>query len=158
MSRFTKRRKITAAAIVAFLAVAGGAFAYWTTSGSGPGSATTGSSSAVTVTQIGTITGLVPGGAAQAVNFSITNPKSTKQYIASVAYSISSITNITGGAPATGCTAADFTLVQPSAINTDLAAGATSFSPSGATLAMIDSATNQDGCQNVTVNLAFAAA
>jgi hypothetical protein len=158
MSRFTRRRKITAVTVLAFLVVAGAAFAYWTTTGSGTGAATTGASSAVSVAQTGTVTGLVPGGAAQAVNFTITNPKTTPQRVATVTVAIASITNITGGTPATGCTTADFTLVQPTAINTDLAAGATAFVPSGATLAMIDSASNQDGCQNVTVNLTFAAA
>ncbi len=158
MSKFTRRRKITAAAVLTFLAVAGAAFAYWTTTGSGTGAATTGSSAAVTVTQTGIISNLVPGGAAQPVNFTITNPKTTKQYVAGVSYSIASINNISDGSAATGCTAADFTLVQPTAINADLAAGATPFSPSGATLAMIDSAANQNGCQNVTVNLTFAAA
>jgi hypothetical protein len=108
----------------------------------------------VTVTQTSTVTGLVPGGAAQAVDFTINNPKSTKQDVSGVAISIASITNITGGAPATGCTAADFAIVQPT-VSADLAPGNTAFAPSGGTLAMIDSATNQDGCENVTVNLAF---
>jgi hypothetical protein len=157
MSTFTRRRKVAAATIVALLAFAGAAFAYWTTTGSGTGSATTGASAAVTVTQTGSITGLVPGGAAQPVDFTITNPKTTKQFVTSVTYSIASIKN-GGGTAATGCSSADFTLVQPTAINSDLIAGDTAFSPSHATIAMIDSATDQDGCQNVTVNLSFTAA
>lgn len=151
-----KRKKIVAPlAALALLAVAAAAFAYWTTSGSGTGSASTGTSSAVTISQVGSVSGLVPGGAAQAVDFKITNPKTTPQYVTSVAVSIASVT--VGGTPATGCSASDFTLVQPNAISQDLASGATTFSPSGATIAMKDLSTNQDGCKGATVNLAFSA-
>jgi hypothetical protein len=151
-----RKRAAMAATGVAVLATAGGAFAYFTTSGSGPGSAGVGSSSNVTVAQVGTVSNLLPGSPAQAVDFSIDNGLSTPQYIHSVAVSISSIT-----APAAvgglTCTGADFTIVQPTAINSDLAAGTTTFSPSGATIAMNDLATDQDGCKGATVNLAFAA-
>lgn len=156
MLRFIKRRKLIAATFVTLLAIVGVAAAYWTTTGSGTGTATTGTGSAVSLTQVGTITGLVPGGAAQAVDFTVTNPKSTPQYVTSVTYSIASI-QTSPGVAAVGCSAADFTLVQPNSIAADLPAGASTFSPSGATLAMIDSATNQNGCKNVTVNLTFAA-
>jgi hypothetical protein len=155
MRGFTRRRKVGAATIVAMLVLAGAAFAYWTTTGGGTGSATTGTSAAVTVTQTSTVSGLVPGSASQPVDFDITNAKTTPQYVTSVAFTITSITNITGGAPATGCTSADFTLVQPNAIAADVAAGVTHYAPSGASIAMIDAAGNQDGCKNVTVHLTF---
>jgi hypothetical protein len=155
MLRFIKRRRLLAATFVTLLVVVGVAAAYWTTTGSGTGTAGTGTGSAVNITQVGTITGLVPGGPAQAVDFTITNPKSTAQYVTSVTYSIASIQSSPGVA-AVGCSAADFALVQPNAIGADLPAGATTFSPSGATLAMVDTATNQNGCKNVTVNLTFA--
>jgi hypothetical protein len=152
-----KRKKVVLPLVaLAVLAAATAAYAYWTTAGSGTGSASAGGSSTVSVTQIGTISGLVPGGAAQAVDFKITNPKSTAQYVTGVSVSISGVTgpNIDGTHP---CAASDFTLVQPSAINQDLAAGDATFSPSGATLAMKDSGSNQDGCKGATVNLAFSA-
>lgn len=155
MRKFTKKQYLAAGAAAVIIAGgAGAAFAYWTTSGSGSGSATTGTSAALTVTQVGTISGLVPGGAAQPVDFTITNGKSTPQYVTSVSYSIASIKKA-DNTDATGCSAADFTLVQPNAIGQDLASGDTTFSPSGASLAMRDLSTNQDGCKNVTVNLAF---
>jgi hypothetical protein len=156
MFRNLKQRKfaLPIAALVA-LVVAGGAYAYWTTNGSGTGSAATGTDSGVTVAQVGTISGLVPGGNAQAVDFKINNPASTKQYISSVAVSIASITK--NGSAASGCSAADFDLSQPNAINRDLSSGDTSFAPSGASIAMKDLATNQDGCKGATVNLAFLA-
>jgi hypothetical protein len=156
MSRIIKSRRALVLGIVAALGIAAAAFAYWTTSGSGTGTAGTGDAAAVNVTQVGTIAGLVPGGAAQAVDFTITNDKTTSQYVTSVSVSIDSIKKA-DNTTATGCSAADFTIVQPTAINRDLAAGATTFSPSGASIAMNDATTNQDACKTVTVNLAYTA-
>jgi hypothetical protein len=152
MRKPSKKVVVGVAAVAIALGTASGAYAYWSTSGSGTGSASTGTSSSVTVTQVGSITALSPGSTAQAVDFKINNPASTKQYIASVAVSISAVdANPDGGT----CSAADFTVVQPNAINQDLLPGDSSFSPSGATLAMKNLATNQDGCKNATVHLAF---
>ncbi|MGC9974334.1 MAG: hypothetical protein ABSC36_02935 [Gaiellaceae bacterium] len=154
----SKKRVVLAAIVVVALAIASGvAFAYWTSSGSGTASAAAAAGSAgVSVTQVGTVSNLVPGGTAQAVDFKITNGQSVKQYISSVAVSISSVTapNSDGSHP---CSSADFTLVQPNAVNADLAPGDTTFQPSGASIAMKDTASNQDGCKGATVNLAFSA-
>jgi hypothetical protein len=138
------------------LATAGVSWAYWTTSGSGTGSASTGTSEAVTVAQLGTITGLVPGGPAADVDFSITNPASFNQYIATVAVSKVSVSgpNITVGTP---CTVDDFTLTQPDDIEADLTPGTHQYSPSGATLKLDNTSSNQDGCKGATISLAFAA-
>lgn len=154
MSLLKRKKLVPPLAAVAVLAVAAAAFAYWTTSGSGTGSAATGTSTAVTISQVGSVAGLVPGGAAQPVDFKITNPKSTPQYVASVAVSISGVSgpNIDATHP---CSASDFTLVQPTAISADLAAGDSAFSPSGATIAMKDTGSNQDGCKGASVSLAF---
>lgn len=154
--KISLKKKLAAAAAAATIAGGAGiAFAYWTTTGSGSGSATAGTSSAVTVTQVGTTAGLYPGGS-QPVNFKITNPAAHNQYIASVVVSIDDVTGPNDNAT-TPCTPGDFTLVQPNAINQDLLPGDTAFSPSGASIAMVNSSTNQDGCKNATVSLAFAA-
>jgi hypothetical protein len=154
MRSFFTRRRALALSIVAALAITAVAIAYWTTNGSGTGSASTGTDSGVTVSQVGSIANLKPGSAAQAIDFKISNPASENQFISSVAVSISSVTgpNIDETHP---CSAADFTLVQPNAINQDLPSGDTAFSPSGASLALKNTASNQDGCKGATVNLAF---
>lgn len=154
--RINRKRALTAIAAFAVLAIAGGAFAYFTSSGEGTGSAAVGTSQEVTVTQVGSIANLQPGGEPQAVDFAIHNPLTTKQFISKVAVSISSVEgpNISVATP---CAAADFELTQPNAIDKDLASGETEFSPSGATIAMIDSESNQDGCKEATVNLSFSA-
>lgn len=153
--RAVKMNKKTVAILSAGLivATAGGAYAYWTTSGSGTGSATTGTSTAVTLDQIGSITALTPGSPAQAVDFSITNPGTTNQYIASVAVSMTVTPGSIAGQPP--CTNADFTLVQPTASYGDLTPGLHNYSPSGASLALKNTALNQDNCKTATVSLTF---
>jgi len=158
MFRFlTKKRVVIPVGIIAALAISGVAFAYWTTGGSGEATGTTGTGTGVTVTQSGTITGMVPGGAAQAVNFVIGNPATTPQYIATVTVAFVSVTDAEDEVVA-GCTGADFTLVQPTAINAQVIAGNTTYAPSGASIAMNNLATNQDACKDGTVNLSLTAA
>jgi hypothetical protein len=160
-----KKRLAVVAGIVAFsLAGASAAYAYWTTTGAGTGTATAGTATALTVTQNSTHTGLVPGGAAQPVDFTVNNPATTDVSITSVVISVASTS---AGA---GCTSADFTIVQPTKPSSGtpvLVAGNTSQAftsagtagtgaPTGATLQMINRAANQDTCKGVTVNLAYA--
>ena len=154
--RLTRKSKLILAGIATIAITGGSAIAYWTTTGTGSGSAAVGTSTAVMVTQLGTITALTPGSTAQAIDFKITNPAATNQTIAAVAVSISGVTglNITVSRP---CSAADFILVQPTAISTDLTPGDHTYSPSGATLQLTNSGSNQDGCKGATVALAFAA-
>lgn len=160
----TRRTAIGMAAVSAGVLVAGGvAYAYWSTTGAGIGSAGTGTNVPVVVTQDNTPSGLVPGGAAQPIDFTVTNPSATAPV------QIRTVTIGFGSGFAAGCSAADFTLVQPSkpSVGTPLAlaAGAalsftsvgsvTSTAPTGAAIAMVNSGSNQDGCKSSTVPLTF---
>jgi hypothetical protein len=158
MSKLTKKQKIAAVGTAAVVGVvgAGAAYAYWTTSGSGQGAATTGAETPVTIEQSGSVLGLTPGGKAQALDFTIRNTANATQYVSAITVKIDSISN--NGVPAVGCSADDFTLVQPNAINLAVPAGRTPVPASGGSLAMKDTGVNQDGCKNVGVNLSFAAA
>jgi hypothetical protein len=157
MFHFTKK-KVAAVAVTAAVAMTAGiAFAYWTTSGAGTGSASTGTNTAVTVSQRGTVTGLVPGGPAGAVDFRINNPASHDQYVTSVAVSIQSGWSAQADSGKPACTAADFTIVQPDPIAADLTPGDHDYEPSGASIALDNASTNQDNCKSVTVPLEFAA-
>lgn len=158
--RSRRRAAVVLVPTVAGVFIAGTAFAYWTTSGNGTATGASGTSTAVTVTQVNTPpSGMAPGGAAQPIAFKINNSKLTKQYIAGVTITVDKVTYTTGGATAATCSKDDFVIVQPTAINQDLAANAdTTFDPSGASIRMLDAATNQDDCKNTTVNLIFTAA
>jgi hypothetical protein len=157
MKLIRNRRFVALVATIALAVTAVSGYAYWTTGGTGSGTGTTGTSSAIDATQTSTVSAMTPGSPAQALDFSLNNTEATKQYVTSVTIAISSVTgaNISVAHP---CDASDFELVQPTASYGDLTPGVHAYAPSGATLAMVDTLTNQDGCKNATVNLAYTVA
>jgi hypothetical protein len=159
--RSRRRAMIVVVPTLAGVFIAGTAFAYWTTNGSGSATSSSGTTQAVTVTQTGTLpSGMAPGGPDQGISFKITNPKATAQYITSVTIAVGAITKISDGSTATGCTSADFAVTQPSAINANLASGDTAYpaASTGAAIHMQETGQNQDACKNVNVGLTFTAA
>jgi hypothetical protein len=159
MKVFSKRTWVLFGVIAAVAALASvGAYAYWTTSGSGTGSAATGTSQNVTVSQLGTISGLVPGGPAGAIDYRINNPASYNQYVASVSVVVDPLWSAQADASKPACTAADFTISgSPDSVAADLATGDHDYQPSGMSIALDNEATNQDNCKSVNVPLLFSA-
>jgi hypothetical protein len=156
MRKFNKKSVIAAAAL-AILAVGGGtAFAYWTTTGSGTGAATTGTSTSWTVAAAPAQgPALTPGGAPQTVAVTVTNPGTGVQHLTSVS---ASVANADGSAwtAVADCSAADYTVsFTPPFTAADVAAGGTASGT--ATIQMVNSATNQDGCKLASVPLYFVA-
>jgi hypothetical protein len=159
--RSRRRAMVVVVPTLAGVFIAGTAFAYWTTSGSGSGTSATGTTQAVTVTQTGTNpSGMSPGGADQGISCKITTPKASGQYVSSVTIAVGAITKISDGTAASGCTSGDFAITQPSAINTNVPSGDTPYpsSGTGAAIHMQETGNNQNGCQNVNVALTFTAA
>ena len=157
-----KRKRVFAAlGVVGALALAAVAFAYWTTSGSGYGSATAGSDAGVTVAG-DPANGIYPGGSV-AVTTTITNSSSTQsQYITNLHVTISIDATHAGD----GCDASWFTYKADSeasgdsnphtvALDTELAASA-STTVDGQVYMSNPSTTNQDACKGATIDLAYA--
>lgn len=162
MQKHPQRRKNTKRAAVVLLGLGlvtaggGAAFSYWTTPGSGTGSAATGTVSPVTIKATSAaVTGLYPGGPAQNISGSFDNPNAGKVYIHQVTVSISGVTATAGGTGSSACTAADFTLTQPANTNAEVGAGVAVGAWGPASIAMVDSTTDQGACKNATVQLAF---
>lgn len=134
----------------------GAAFAYWSTAGSGTGSAATSAGAAsLVVSQTSTISNMYPGDSAQIISGTVKNTAANSAYVAQVVASIASVTPAAGAAG--GCDASDYTLSSPTmTIGKDIAAGAT-VPFTGATIQFNNKASNQDGCKGATVNLAYAA-
>ena len=172
------RTKVISGVAAGAMLIAGGgmAFAYFTSTGSGTGSATVGISTAWTVGESSSIlpTGgpLYPdhaiGGAnIQTVTYTVTNPSAGSQNLTQVVISVakadgtawSSQTNLLDPP----CTAADFSVGgQPvgtpwtdSTLAGDFIAGVSQSSP--VTIELIDNNKVQDNCQGLTVPLYFAA-
>ena len=160
--KLTRRTAVPVALVaVGAVVVSGFAMAYWTSLGGGTGSAGVGTDSGVTVVQDSTVSNLYPGGPAQALDFTITNSNATTAV---------QTTNVVIGFGSfnAGCSAADFVIVQPSKPSVgspvEIAGGASAAFTSGgagptgltgASIRMLNTASNQDGCKLETVNLTF---
>lgn len=147
------KKRLTVIVVTAALILLGGgaAFAYWTSTGTGSGSATTGTSEDFVVDS-GTATGgpLTPGGPSQTVPISVTNPGSGVQNLASV---IVTVANDDGTAwtAVPGCSADDYTVGTPVFTYGPIA-------PSGVlngsvTITMDETGISQDACKNAIVPL-----
>ncbi len=153
------RKRVAAVATGAALTflVGGVAYGFWTTGGAGTGSAGTGNVVDVTIVATSAaVTGLYPGGPAQAVSGSFNNPNAGSVYINQVTVAVDPAFSAKSNAAKPACTAADFTLVQPGATAAQIASGNAQGSWTGATIALKNLSTNQDNCKNATVPLVFA--
>jgi hypothetical protein len=153
------RKRITAIAVgtAVLLAIGGGAYAYWTVSGSGTGTAATGTvAGSITVHQTSVVTNLRPGGAAQTLSGNFDNSDASPVYVTSVTVSIASVTTVPPGG---ACAAGDYTLTGATmAVGAEIPAGTAKGAWTGATITFNDkAAVNQDTCKGATVNLAYAA-
>jgi hypothetical protein len=177
LGSFTKKRLVAAVGVVAALAGAGAAVAFFTgSSGSNTGSATVGSSTAWSVSSLtsswaGTLTALYPGATndTELFSFTVTNSGNGSQNLKTITPAVKTDTTGTscpgvscsnpnygdaetaGGSDIPGCLASWFTVVDDPgnpALPNDLAAAGTY---SGKVdLTMQDSGTSQDSCQGAS--------
>jgi hypothetical protein len=148
--KLTKKRLAIAAGVLA-VAMAGTAYAFWSSGGAGTGSASVANPGAqsVSISQTGGITNLSPGGPAQIVSGTVSNSNGNAVRVATITASI-------GGTSDPNCPASEFSLPQSTAtVNQTLAAGTGSANWSGITVRLDESGANQDDCKGVTVNLSF---
>jgi hypothetical protein len=157
MHKNTRKRAAAVATGAALALIAGGvAYGYWTTGGSGTGSASTGSVGDVTINATSAaVTGLYPGGPAQSISGNFDNPNSGSVYISKVNVAVSAGFSKQADATKPACTAADFNIVQPGAVDAQVPAGTAQGSWTGATIQLVNGAANQDNCKGVTVPLTF---
>lgn len=155
----TKKRSVVALSIVAVLAVAGGAYAYFSSTGSGTGTASVGTSSPWTVTPAAATGGpLVPGSGTETITYTVTNASSGHQKLNTTTASVASNSSgdvTTNGTDVPGCLATWFTVTNTPPAAADLAGGATQTGGS-LTVTMPNVNTNQDSCKgaspDITIN------
>lgn len=145
MRKLLRKRILVPVAAIAALALAGIAFAYFTSSGTGSGTATVGSAAGVTITNVSFDNALYPGGSTT-VRFTINNTSSnTAVQVGKVVADTSAGTNgITAASLPAGCNASDFTFADVT-VNASIPAGR-SLDQTG-TLSFADNGRNQDACQ-----------
>lgn len=151
MRWITKKRAFIALGCACALAVTGAAIAYFTSNGSGTGSATVGSSSSVTLHA--TITGNLFPGSSSPVTFTVDNPSSGVQRVGTV-----SLASISVDSEHSGCSTKisgenpDFTMAAVPVNQVFQSGDGQAVSATG-TLAMNETGTNQDACQGATLTL-----
>ncbi len=140
--------------VATVLGIGGVAFAYFTATGSGTGSALTGSAVNETLSSA-PITGVNPASGSQTILGSVSNTANANEYIGTVSVSISSVVEnptIQALYPTYTCSAADYT-VSGHAVNQDVASGTSGLN--FGTIAFNSTGVNQDACMNATINLSF---
>lgn len=141
MAKYVTKKRVVVLTIVALaIGVGTTAFAYFSSTGAGTGSATVGSSSAVVLSSP-SVGPLYPGGADVPVTVSIQNPGSGNEYV-----------NQVTGAVATnsGCLGSWF-VVDPVTYGGDVTHGATVTASTN--VRMLDASANQDACQGKTLTI-----
>ena len=151
MRKLTKKTLAVSAALM-LMGTGGVAFAYWTNSGSGTGSAATGTNLAITVAQGTSSAVLVPGGPSSTLSGTFTNPNTSPVFVNTVTATLASVTGSVG-TPA--CTVADYALDTATITIGAQAAADDTTAWSGIVVKMLNSATNQDACKNATINLSY---
>lgn len=148
MLRMTKKKAAVVGGVTAVVVTGGVAFAYWTSTGEGTGTATTGTSTAWEVTVDNSTPGLTPGGPSATVSFHVKNNNSGVQNLQGAVATVEGTSN-------PGCTDADFSITSLSVPTGDVASGATV--DGTFVISMINRAVNQDDCKGVSIDLKVAA-
>lgn len=178
MSRITSHlnrgKAALAGAIVSALILAGGAYAYFTATGTGTSTGAVGTSSSVTVS--GTAASTLYPGTSATVNFTVSNPSSGHQRLGTIALSgVHACTGAgsswngsacsAGGTEQTTCesydssassTTDDFSM-QNVVANQDVPSGSNQTVTATGTLTMNDLNASQNSCQAANLTLSFTA-
>ena len=152
-SKFHPKAVASIAAVSLLAAV--GAYAYWTNGGAGAGTSATGTNAAITVTQTTTPSGLYPGGPTAALAGKFNNTNAGPVRVNQVSATIASVSgpNIDATHP---CAASNYHLNGfPVTVNADVPSGTAQGNWSGASIQLLESGTNQDGCKDATVTLTY---
>jgi hypothetical protein len=163
MKLLRNRKLVALMATLALGATAVAGYAYFTSTGSGSGSALVGTSTAWEVNTSAYTGGpLTPAGPTETVGYSVKNNSTGQQSLANVAIKVANADGSTWTS-VPGCSASDFSISGAAAGATfndtapaaNVAAGATR--TGSVTIQMVDTLTNQDGCKNATVPLYLSA-
>jgi len=144
MPRLTMKRRGIAISAVALVIVAG-AIAYFTSTGSGTGTANVGSSQAVTL-HASVSQSLYPG-TSSPVSFTVDNPSTGNQRVGVI-----HLASVAADAGHSACTTADFTMPDVTA-NQVFGPGNGQAVTAGGTLSMANTGVSQDACQGATLTL-----
>lgn len=156
-------KKIAAIALTAGLVLGGGgiAFAYFTSSGGGTGSATVGTTggSDFSVTSSWADASLYPGTPAVPFTITVTNNGSGDEHVGYVDIAVASDPDtgfaLENGSPVADCMSNWFSVTPQVTVDSTISAGASDSDIAGPSIQMTDSSTDQDACQGHLVDMTF---
>jgi hypothetical protein len=159
MRRMTMRRTVIVGATAGAVLLTGGvAFAFWSSTGTTAGAAEVAADATeLTVTQIGTPTGLVPGGSPVGIVARVDNPSATDIQLTDVTVTVTDVVDAAGITIGAGCPATDFEIADAAYSGELILAGGTSGDETVATIQLLNSADNQDDCKGASVVLSLVA-
>lgn len=151
MSSIPKKRALAAFGCVCALVLAGGAYAYFTSNGSGTGTAKVGNGSSVVLHA--TVSSNLYPGSSSPVSFTVDNPSSGSLRVGTI-----SLASVTVDAGHSGCSVVttganpDFSMPAVAVNRVFTPGNAQSVTPTG-TLTMNETGVSQDACQGATLTL-----
>ena len=159
LRRFTKKHLVLALPAIASLALAAGAYAYFSGGGSSTGTASVGTTKGFTVTVASDSSGsLYPGYGSEALGYTVKNNSNGTQHLAATSVSVAAdgSGNITSaGKTVAGCLASWFTATDAPPAYGEIQGGQ---SVTGhVTVTMKDVNLSQDACQNAAPDIAVTA-
>ena len=157
MGLIRRHKRVAALVVVATLTLAGVATAYWTTGGSGTGTADTGTTNDVVVNQTSAVIDLYPGGPPQALSGNFDNPNAGPVFITAVTAVVDPAFNAQADLLKPACTAADFAIGGAAPVGAQVAPGVGVGGWAGLNISMLNTAFNQDNCKNVNVPIIYTA-
>lgn len=153
----TRRIVIAGATAGAVLLTGGVAFAFWSSTGTTAGAAEVAADAAeLTVTQIGTPSGLFPGGLPVDIVAKVDNPSATDILLNDVTVTVAGVEDSVGN-PVAGCPTTDFEIEDAAYAGELILAGDTTGNQTVATIRLLNTAANQDPCKGAFVVLSLVA-
>lgn len=148
MNGKTRRRGVVAGMLLA-LVVAAGAYAYWTNSGGGTGSATTANPAGGLLSATNSsVSGLAPGAGAQTFDVTISNSGSSDIQASSLSAVVTT--------DKAGCDNTDYSVTLPDiSAGVNVPASGSTAAIAGGSIDFVNKATNQDACKGATVTLTY---
>ena len=150
MFRSIPKRKALVVGLVVTLALAGAAYAFWTTSGSGSGSGSVASSNG-TLSLHGTINSELTPGGSSTVSYTADNAGTSSLQVGTV----HAVVSIDAEHAEAGCKASDFHIADVEENQTIAAKGSKVALANDGSISMDDSEANQDACKGASISLAL---
>ena len=152
MARFTKKTKIVIVTAALVIGASATAYAYWTNSGAGTGTGTTGTNAAVTALQSSTVTAMYPGGPAQPLSGTFTNPNSGPVTVGAVSATVTATS-------VTGCDKTWYAITGTDTTAPHVLPAGAGGTWSGLSVALTNNLTvNQDLCKTASITITYTVA